>query len=59
MSSMLDVSSKSWVLRRDPRDDLPIAVYKKLDAECDKQPPVVGLLLTTLGQVYRRQCCKL
>jgi len=32
-----------------------IALYKKLDAECDQQVTVVGSLLTALGHVHRRE----
>jgi len=39
----------------DPRDVAATALYTKLDAKCDEQVTVVGLLLTTLGHVYHRQ----
>ena len=43
-----------------PRDALrhtpsTIALYTKVDAECDQQLTVVGRLLTAPGHAYRRQ----
>ena len=36
-----------------PRDALRHMLYRKLDAECDRQTTVVGRLLTTLGDDRR------
>jgi len=38
-----------------PHAQSTIALYTKLDAECDQQAMIVGRLLTTLGHVRRRQ----